>query len=281
MRKMFICFAAVLMVFLPGCSSAAPEIPVYSLEITIFGVGKADAILVQADGFTMMIDCAEEKDSDRLLDELDNRGITHLDLLEITHFDKDHVGGAATVVNALDVGKIIFPDYVGTRKEFRAFTAAAEQNGGASAVKENESFLLGGAAVTVFPASDPDALIDEDKEYDNELSLVTRIEYADRVFLFCGDIEKGRIKQMIAGGTDWSCDWIKLPHHGKYDKQLSKLLESCMPGYSVMTVSDEEPADERTFDLLGKLGIEGFDTQYGDVVTLCDSEGTITVSHVE
>ena len=48
-----------------------------------------------------------------------------------------------------------------------------------------------------------------------------------------------------------------------------------------MTVSDEEPADERTFDLLGKLGIEGFDTQYGDVVTLCDSEGTITVSHVE
>ena len=255
-----------------GCSGSTPDHP---FSITVFSVGKADAILIRADGHTMMIDCGEQEDEAFLLHELEGRGITHLDVLQITHFDKDHVGSAASIVNALDIDRIMYPDYVGTRKEYSAFAAAAETKGGGEPVTESIGFALGTASVTVFPASDAAALTDEDKEYDNELSLVTRIEYGSRVFLMCGDVEKGRIKQMLADDTDWSCDWIKLPHHGKYEKRLSELLKSCRPRYSVMTVSVEEPADDKTVELLEELGIESYDTLGGNVVTFCDGESIV------
>lgn len=259
-------------------SGCAPAEKAPHAVITVFGIGKADAILVQADGSAMLIDCGEASNGDHLISELEKRGIDRLNVLQITHFDKDHVGGAAAVLKKLGADTVLYPDYEGDRAEYTAFMNAINGMEGAKALTEQTSFTLGTAELTVYPADDPEKLMkDEDKEYDNDLSLVTKMTYGERTFLFCGDIENARIKQMLKSGTDWSCDWIKLPHHGRYAKRLGDLLKAASPEYSVMTVSAKEPADEKTTALLEELSIQSYDTLNGNVETACDGS-TITVT---
>ena len=198
----------------------------------------------------------------------------------MTHYDKDHVGGAAQIVRNIEIGRIIYPDYEGTRSEYFAFMEAIKEHKSAAPVNEVTSLELGKAMLTVYPADDPDELVSDKGEYDNEMSLVTRAKYGENVFLFCGDVEKKRLKQMCNSGVDWKCDWIKLPHHGRYDKRLSGFLELCSPQYATATVSEEEPADSELTDELASLGIKYYDTLCGDILTHSDGK-TIAVSAAE
>ncbi len=271
--------AAAALFILAGCapSEKEPAGQTSSAVITVFGIGKADAILVQSDGRAMLIDCGEASDGDYLLSELGKRGITHLDVLQITHFDKDHVGGAEAVLKKLGADTVLYPDYTGSGKEYENFAKAADGLKGAQAVSAQMSLTLGSAQFIIFPAEAPEKLMKDNKEYDNDLSLVTKMTYGERTFLFCGDIENARIKQMLGADTDWDCDWIKLPHHGKYAKRLADLLGAASPVYSIMTVSANEPADEKTTALLTELSIQSYDNLNGNVVTSCDGS-TITVT---
>ncbi len=276
LRKLIAALLLLAAILVPaGCSGAEEKRS--PLEITVFSVGKADAILVRADNSVMLIDCGESVDADRLVSKLKKLGITHLDILQITHFDKDHVGGAAQIVRNIDTDHIIYPDYEGTRAEYFMFMEAIKEHKAAGAVKEITTLALGTAEITIYPADDPGDFISDNKEYDNEMSLVTRMKYGDNVFLLCGDVEKKRVKQMNKSGIDWKCDWIKLPHHGQYDKQLEKFLELCIPAYAVATVPDSEPADSELTDLLSSMGAAYYDTSGGDVVTSGDGK-TITIS---
>lgn len=271
--------SAAMILTTAGCAgNAGAKTAVMPVQITVFSVGKADAILIQAEDSVIMIDSGESDDEGFLLSELKKRGITHLDLLEITHFDKDHVGSAAAVVRALDIDRIIFPDYEGIRNEYYSFMEAIKGNAASEKVNENISITFGKTSLDIFPAPDPESIIAGNDEYDNDLSLVTRMSYGNEVFLFCGDIENDRIKQMKKQDIDWNCDWIKLPHHGKYCKQLDDLMELCTPAFSVMTVSEDEPADSRTVDLLAQFGVQSFDTLSSDVITESDGQ-SITVAN--
>ena len=65
-----------------------------TLEVCFLKVGKADAIVLMCRDETMVIDCGEEDDGREVLACLKSRGVKEVDVLVITHFDKDHVGGA-------------------------------------------------------------------------------------------------------------------------------------------------------------------------------------------
>ena len=58
---------------------------------TFLKVGKADAIVLESGGRAMVIDTGEEDDGQELVDFLKNRNISLVDVLIITHYDKDHV----------------------------------------------------------------------------------------------------------------------------------------------------------------------------------------------
>ena len=258
-----------------GAETNAPAAAEPSLTITVFSLGKADAILVECGGETLLIDCGERENAPRLLRELEARGIGRLDYLQITHYDKDHVGGASALVAAMEIGTILRPDYEGTRTEYISFSNAIARHPDAAPLSEPGSYSLGAAVFTVYPAEDPSAFDGTADGFDNDMSLVTLLSCGEKRFLFCGDVENARIRQMLRSKTDWSCDWIKLPHHGKYCKQLERLLKSCGAPLAAITTSDEG-AEEKTLSLLRSRGIESYDTCAGDVVTRLDG-GAVTV----
>lgn len=262
----------ILCLLLTGCSGKITNNPLEEhslLKITALNVGKADSILIWQDENTILIDTGEKEDGGKILEELSERKIDSLDYLIITHYDKDHVGSAAEILQNIPVGTVLCPDYEGTREEYFAFLQEAQNQKNLSYVTEITELDLGEMHMIIYPAENPKQYVETDQEYDNDLSLVCSLNFEEKYFLFTGDIEKKRTNQILEEGLITECDWIKIPHHGNYRKSLKNLLEDIHPQYAVISTSIEEPPEEKMIKLLEDLSIE-YKITYEDVVTVCD-----------
>ena len=258
--------------------AGSDEIKNPALTITALPVGKADALILKTDSWAAMIDTGEERDGSYIRETLEAAGIDHLNLLLVTHFDKDHVGSAAELLGTVGVDQVLMPDYEGTRPEYAAFLSALEVHPETEVqrITGTETLEIPAGSVntslTIYAADDPAEIQDTDGEYDNDMSLVAKVTCGEKKFLFTGDIEKTRIAQMLDSGDDWKADWIKMPHHGRYQKKVEKLLEAVNPFYAVICDGEDQPAEEETLDALKKRQIKEWETADGTVVTITDGK---------
>ena len=258
--------------------AGSDEIKNPALTITALPVGKADALILKTDSWAAMIDTGEERDGSYIRETLEAAGIDHLNLLLVTHFDKDHVGSAAELLETVGADQVLMPDYEGTRPEYAAFLSALEAHPETEVqrITGTETLEIPAGSVntslTIYAADDPEEIQDTDGEYDNDMSLVAKVICGERKFLFTGDIEKTRIRQMLDSGVDWTADWIKMPHHGRYQKKVEKLLEAVNPFYAVICDGEDQPAEEETLDALKKRQIKEWETADGTVVTITDGK---------
>ena len=63
------------------------------VRMTTVDVGKGDCILVQAGASSVLIDTGYENTSSKVVSYLRGQGVSRIDYLVVTHYDRDHVGG--------------------------------------------------------------------------------------------------------------------------------------------------------------------------------------------
>lgn len=254
---------------LPGCT-IAPNSGMMPLEVNLLKVGKADAIILRCGEEVMVIDTGEEDDGNEVVEFLKNQGIAKVDALIITHFDQDHVGGADTLIEEMDVEEIYVPAYPGSHTEYLDFMQAVEsKNLSPTKLTEAVRFNLGDAQVLVEPSlsyeADPEIL-----DNDNNFSLITTVLHGENRLLFMGDAEKQRIRQWLDSSLPAHCDFLKVPHHGVYDTALQELFATLSPEYSVICSSKKNPADQKTVELLKTYGSQVFETKDGNITLISD-----------
>ncbi len=243
------------------------------LQVTLLKAGKADAILLETQGGVMVLDTGEADDGEKLAGLLRARGIGRVDLLVVTHFDKDHVGGAAALAAQVEIGRVLLPNYESSRPEYLALLEALAQKGVApERLASPVSLALGDAQLLVEPAASqpgcgPGALPAKE---DNDLSLVVTVTHGQNRLLFMGDAEGGRIREWLAGPGCAPCAFLKVPHHGRYDPALEDLLAAATPQYAAICCSGKNPADPKTLALLRQYGVEAFETKDGDITLTSD-----------
>ena len=183
----------------------------------------------------------------------------------ITHFDQDHVGGADTVMENLQVNRIYVPDYEGVHAEYLDFLHAAEAaDVPIQRLSKPVSFPFGDAEVLIEPPASYE--IPEGKaDYDNNFSLITTVLHGNNRLVFMGDAEKARIREWLQGDSAVRCDFLKVPHHGIYNKAQEELFETLAPRYSVICSSQKHPAEEKTLELLKKTA----DTSMKQEMAMC------------
>lgn len=243
------------------------------LRIRNLCVGEADAAIIKQGSELAMIDVGLKESADAVLKALSKEGAKEISFIILTHFDKDHVGAVDEVLRKYKVRNIYIPDYEGSGAAYEYLFNCLKDYDSVSVVTKPVELKLGEAKVVIYPAKDRQPLLEAKGEIDNNMSLVTDISYSDRSFVFLGDIEKKRIKQLIEEDYINECDWIKYPYHGRYKKAHKKLLEKLKPRYAVISTSLEEGIASDTNNLLSELNIQSLDTMRQDVVTECDENG--------
>ena len=236
-----------------------------NFDFTVMKAGQADAILMQTENHSIILDCGETDDGDKVVEMLKEKEISNVDYIFITHFDKDHVGGFPEVIENVTANEIVVANYEGNNDEYAEYIKTVEEkNLEITALTEDFSFTLDDV---LFEVSIP-----KKKTYlegDNDFSLVISVTHGDNTFLFAGDAEKGRLPEIISEfGKEY--DFLKVPHHGKHNKNTKRFINTIKPEYAVICDSEKHPASDKTMSLLESVGANIYSTKNGDVVVSSD-----------
>ena len=242
----------------------------YDFKVYFFNAGKADAILISKNDKYILIDTGEQNLSDDILKYFKENNITRLEYLIITHFDKDHVGSASSIIDNIQIGEVLQSNSV---KESVYYTNYLNS----LASKSIEPIIVSGNYELDFEdlsivVNGPEKVYESSES--NNSSLIVSVTYGDNKFLFMGDSENARIKDFVSSNTE-TYDFIKIPYHGNYLKRLNSLLDNTTPKYGVMTCSSDEGCEEETLKVLNSNNINYYMTKNGAISVLSNGKDII------
>ncbi|MBW3534637.1 MAG: ComEC/Rec2 family competence protein, partial [Gemmatimonadetes bacterium] len=161
-----------------------------SVEVVAVDVGQGDALLVRSPrGRWLVVDAGpsfggRDAGRDRVLPYLRGRGVSELEAVVLTHPHLDHVGGAAALLEAMDVGGVLDPGAAVGIPAYLATLAAAERAGaGWWAARAGAAYRLDGLTIRVLQ---PES-IDRVEEDANAVSVVLHVSWGLFSVLLTGD----------------------------------------------------------------------------------------------
>lgn len=260
MKRIILILISILL--LSGCAYDPTESDdTKKLEIYAFSVGKADALLIRSDDAAILIDTGENGDGADIIEKLHALGVTKLDVLLLTHFDKDHIGGADTIIAGMPIDRVIMPSYDKDSAQYQELSdALADTDAEVTRLSQDESLTYGELLMSVWVSP-----VSFDGKDDNNQSIIAKVIYDGKAYLFMGDAEEEELRSLILSGKNLTCDVLKLPHHGVYDSQFPALLTVTMPSYVIICDSKKNPAEEETLKTLSFFDATVLQTKDGDV----------------
>jgi competence protein ComEC len=250
------------------------------LQVHVLDVGLGDSVLVVApSGKTVLVDAGPTVAGKKVVEALKRIGVDHLDYFVATHAHADHVGGAAEVFKAMNVGRVYYSGFPikGTR-EYDEFLKAVQQKNVPleRATPDTPALDLGdGVLLRVLAPTEPFFAAKDLSAGGNEPnanSIVMRLDYGDFSMLLAGDAEEQTERRMTEKGADFAAHVLKVSHHGsKYATSADFLKRGGFKSAIVSTGADNRyglPAQE-TLDRLKAAGVRLYRT---------DLQGEITVS---
>jgi len=221
--------AAVLAVVLVGWHLRADHAlpPPVGLRITFLDVGQGDGALIQVPQGAVLVDeGAPEAD---MAAQLRSLGVRRLTAMVLTHPQRDHVGGAAHVLDELPVGFLLDPGIPAASADEREAREAARGKGVRIVLaRAGETFRLGRLRLRVLWPDGPG----EPGEDPNEHAIVLLVSYGEIDALLTADAESNVTLPLRPPPIEL----LKVAHHGSADEGLASLLNLLRPRVAVISV---------------------------------------------
>jgi competence protein ComEC len=262
--------AAILVVVLAGwrLRPEHPPPPPTGLRVVLLDVGQGDSILLQTRAGAVLVD--EGPPEADVATQLRSLGIRRLAALVVTHPHRDHVGGAAAVVDALPVGFVLDP-LEPTDSPDEAALEQEARNRGVRIVpaRIGEAFTLGALRIRVLWPDGP-GLAGEDP---HEHGVVLLASYGRFDALLTGDSESPVSLPLRPPQVEL----LKVAHHGSSDEGLGELLDVVHPRIALISVGEGNdyghPAPSTIATLDAFPGLDVYRTDLEGQITV-ESDGT-------
>ncbi len=217
------------------------------LNIHFIDVGKADAILIECEGHTALLDAGTSAHGDVVVDYMERNGLSGLEYAISSHPDEDHLGGMKQVLSEVRTNMFVRSRWFPARYENvgdQLLKASVPEH----ITKPGDLLRLGSAELEILGPV---------REYEdtNNASLVVRLTYRDFTALFCGDMEKVAEKDLLEAGAMLDADLLKVAHHGSETSSTKKFLKAVSPEYAVISTGPDrnELPDEEVLVRLEKI----------------------------
>ncbi|RDV44856.1 ComEC/Rec2 family competence protein, partial [Leifsonia sp. ku-ls] len=227
-------------------------------------VGQGDALLVRGEGSTAMIDVGREPGT--AAECLDRLGISHLDVLVLTHFDADHVGGLSGVVSRVERALVQRPVRDGDERTLRLLRDAGVPTEQGHAGREGR---LGDVRWRLLWP--PAASAGTDADTGNAGSLTVEVEGRGLRAIFLGDLGEAAQDALLATRTVRPVEVVKVAHHGSAD-QSPALYAALSARLALVSVGERNGYGHPTRAALHMLA------EAGTAVARTDEQGLLLVS---
>lgn len=199
-----------------------------------------------------------------------------IDVVILTHPDKDHMEGLLEVLKRYKIDYIL---WTGIKRsgslyqEWLSVLAKSEkQKTKIITAKLGHEIKAGNVIIdTLHPFED---LIDKEfTNNDNDTGIVSRLIFGKNTFLFTADISSKAEEELISKGINLKSDVLKVAHHGSKYSSSNEFLENVMPKIAVISVGKNSyghPTPE-TLQRLENFGIHILRTdESGDIKIISD-----------
>jgi competence protein ComEC len=275
-RPSFLAFVAVAALFVAGWqlkTGGAPPPPT-GLRVTVLDVGQGDSILLQVPEGAILVD--EGPPEAEVDDQLRRLGVRRLALVVLTHPQRDHVGGAAEVLEHLKVDRVLDPAIPFESPDQAAALAAAHRRAVPIVrARAGVAFRLGRLRLRLLWPAEPGPSGDDP----NLHATVILASYGSVDALLTADAESPVTLPLHPPRVEI----LKVAHHGSADEGLPRLLELTRPAVAVISCGRNNdyghPAPSTIGALTAARGLELFRTDVdGPVVIETDGERISTWS---
>ncbi len=181
-------------------------------QLLLPGLGKADAIIMKADGMTVLVDSGPPG---RLSGEppgarfLRRKGIRRIETLFLTHPHPDHAGGSGYIMRNWKVGSLVLPYTSEGLSLWREVLLDVPPGTPVRFVSPGNQLRIGNMIFRVAGPGKADYRSGEDV---NRMSMLIHMSWNDLDILFTGDAAWSGVVEAIKDID--SLDILKVPHHG-------------------------------------------------------------------
>ena len=243
-----------------GCSWAEPLLD--DTRMTLLDVGQGQCVLLQSKGKAYVVDCGGDSDTrsaDLAAETLLSQGISRLDGVIVTHYDRDHAGGVGHLLSRIPADVVFLPE--GPDEENMLDTILPFCNGRESFVKEDLLLQWKDTSVTVFAPTLSTS--------DNERGLCVLFRDGNCDILITGDLSSLGERLLLVEKQLPELTALVVGHHGSKSSTCEKLLEATTPEYAFISVGENNYYGHPSREVLDRL------TQFGCTVYRTDEYGTI------
>ncbi|MBD3671148.1 MAG: DNA internalization-related competence protein ComEC/Rec2, partial [Gammaproteobacteria bacterium] len=212
--------------FLPLFIPNTPALPEGAMHFTLLDVGQGLSAVIQTREKSLVFDTGARY-GDRfntgeavLLPYLHQQGISRVDRLIISHGDNDHIGGARSLIEGIEVVEIL--------------TSVPESMPGSRLCQAGESWTWDGIEFRVLH---PPARYRHQRHSDNNRSCVLRVSNAAGSILLSADIEAPAELELVRHDDSvLDVDILVAPHHGSKSSSSTAFVEAVSPRWVLFPV---------------------------------------------
>lgn len=243
-RRKYAAAAALAAVSLAAAVGLGRGLYSAPLDIVAVDVGQGAAAILASQGRFAVVDCGSAGlgagAGGEVADHLLSMGCRELDELVLTHYDYDHISGAAELMDRLRVKRLLMPDCqddAGLRQW--AEEEAAAHGTAVELVTRTRTGPLGGGILTVYPSAADGG--------DNDSGLAVLCSAGTFDLLITGDMSRRAERALLAAYPLPDIEVLAVGHHGSRGSTGEELLDALRPEAGVVSVGRNRyghPAEE-------------------------------------
>jgi competence protein ComEC len=198
-----------------------------------------------------------------------------IDLIILTHPEKDHIIGLLEVLKRYKVENVLWTGIVRDIPEYKEWLSLIEK-ANVKIAKAGQKISCKNCKWKIEVFYPFESLKGMEFEDSNNTSIVSKLIFGNSSFLFTGDIYKDVEESLALTSFDLNSKILKVAHHGSKTSSSEKFLERVSPEIAVISVGENEYGhpDKEVLEILEKYGIKTLRTDLeGDIKIVSDGKG--------
>lgn len=246
-------FAVTFVLLLAGVLGLAegPEDKVVFLD-----VGQGDAILLQSGTQQVLVDGGPGMGVLQRLGEEMPWFDRRIEVVVLTHPQRDHMEGLLHVLERYEVGMVLLPRAASSTQMQKVWLERIiDKKIPYRFAWSGQELSLGDLKLNIINPFDAPEAEAATRANVNNASVVIRVDYKEMSFLLTGDIEK-RVEKIVMERIDnevLNVDVLKVGHHGSKSSTMQELIDAVKPQVAVISVGNDNKFGHPHKDVLSRL----------------------------
>jgi competence protein ComEC len=224
-------------------------------QISFFNIGQGDASLITSKrGDRIIIDCGP---SSKIIDQLETKlsfWSRHIDMLIITHGDRDHYGGCEDIIERFQVNKVMINGVFDSKnKSYQELLELIKSKNIQILPAIQNTYINLGSSIELQLLNPATNLWGQDIRDDNTESIVILLRSKNQNILLTGDADEKTEAKILKEYPQLDIDILKAGHHGSKTSSSEQFLDAITPKQVIISAGANNSYNHPHPEIINRL----------------------------